>query len=276
MGKPLPRRELEVPGDRFGVSIQSRSCDRKLSPVILERLEDGRRRPVAQGPYCSSTYVSIEATCPDACRFKAEGCYVNAGAARWAMERLDAQARDLTPLEVSLTEADEIDRMYARSYIPQDGAKGGRDLRLHVGGEVSCTNGARALAAAARGWRNRQGGDVWTYTHKWREIPVTVWRGISVFASVETEAEALEADRHGYQVALTVAEFPRGPKAWQLGPLNVIPCPFESGAPLTCVECRLCLRGDFNRTRRGIRSAIAFAVHGPEAEPTRKRLAVLQ
>jgi len=73
-----------------------------------------------------------------------------------------------------------------------------------VGGDVEGEAGARLLAEAADRWRARGGGEVWTYTHRWREVPVGGVGAIAVLASCEDAAQVLEARQLGYAAALVV------------------------------------------------------------------------
>lgn len=234
------------------------------------------KRPVADGPYCAATYVSIARTCPDSCAFKVAGCYVRAGFTRVLSDRLDADAVGLTPESVIEEEARLIERAFngARGapggQVPQDGARGGRDLRLHVGGDVPSVASAVRLAVAAVGWTKRGGGRVWSYTHNWRSIPRFAFGSISVLASVETIDDAAAAWRRGYVPAIVVQRFPsvrRFRLENESASIDVIPCPAETRAPgqrpVTCVECRLCL-DDTALAQRG--TAIGFAVHGHQAD----------
>lgn len=248
---------------RLAVSIQVASANSKLSPVREEIANSGRTRYVPTGPFVTSSYVSIAATCPGSCPFRSGGCYAIAGASHLTMHKLDAAAKGMTALAVTQAEAHAIDATFVRG-VPQDGARGGRDLRLHVGGEVSCAEGAAALADAADRWRARGGGATWTFTHRWAEIPRARWGSISVLASVQTPDEAEAARAAGYVPAITVQRF-TGRRVFELRPgLRVIPCPSEaSEGRITCSRCRLCL-DDGALRRRGL--AIAFALHGQDAE----------
>lgn len=141
------------------------SDDRKLAPVAMVANTTERLRPVAQGPFCSSTYVSIAATCPDTCEFKDGGCYAMAGFTGNALRRMDREAHreslsadDVIAIECELIEGSFRTGRGPIARVPQDGARGGRDLRLHVGGDVSSEEGARMLGAAAYRWRLRGGG----------------------------------------------------------------------------------------------------------------------
>lgn len=272
-----PAREL--PGALFLTT----STNRKLSPVELEPNTTERLRPVARPPFACSTYVSIRSTCSDVCGFKSGGCYVRAGFTAPLAERLDATAVGLTDVEVARNEAWLIDSAFARrphrgamrkfTRIPQDGARGGRDLRLHVGGDCLTEAGARLLAAAAKRWRHRGGGAVWTYTHSWRVIPRAAWGSISVLASCETPEHVVEARGRGYAPALVVREFPDRRAFCVSGIVGrVVPCPAEAGER-TCVQCRLCFDDQALLERAAV---IGFAAHGMAQAEIRRQLPVLQ
>lgn len=259
---------------RGPVAFQPKSSNRKLAPQRQLKFANGWRRNEPIGPFVASTYVSIEATCPSSCAFKGNGCYVQAGPTARHSAALDAAASSMTASQVIEAEAALIDSSYARG-VPQDGAHGGRDLRLHVGGDVSGPGGAGLLSEAARRWKLRGGGRVWTYTHRWRDIPRAAWGPwISVLASCESVADVELARSRGYTAALVVKEFPREHRVFSFprSTWRAIPCPVEAGAKLTCAECRLCMN-DVELDRRKL--VIAFAVHGPQ-DSSRKRLTVLR
>lgn len=244
-----------------GARLLYASADRKLSPVELVP-HAGRPRPVPVGPFCAATYVSIAATCPTSCRFRDGACYVTAGFTALMARQLDAAAGDGE--DVARAEAELLDRAFSGGRVPQDGARGGRDLRLHVGGDVPSMFALQPLTWAVDDWKLRGGGAVWTYTHRWREIPRAEWGPISVLASCETEREMHAARRRGYVPAVVVERFPSR-RAFSFGGLRVVPCPAETSAA-TCVTCRLCL-DDSKLADRGL--AIGFAVHGQHADKVR-------
>jgi hypothetical protein len=256
-------------------SFQHRSCDAKLSPI--EQLRIGkRRRLVPLGPFVSSTYTSISATCSDECPHKSEGCYVQSGSTVTMARKQDAAARGHSATDVTVEEVALIDAAFSRG-VPQDGARGGRDLRLHVGGDVGSPLGAELLAEAARRWRDRGGGTVWTYTHSWREIPRSSWGpAINILASVERAEDIELARQAGYPSAIVVARFP-STRAFRLpnSEAKIIPCPAETHIDLnkrvTCATCRLCL----DRDLLGMGSGIGFEAHGPQARHVRENLAKL-
>jgi hypothetical protein len=266
----LMRRSAELLEDGprarlLPVSVQRESANRKLAPQNRVEANNGRIRNEPSGPFVVSTHVSIQATCPDTCRFKSNGCYAEAGLAHLALRRLDDGAKGWVPREVSLLEARMIDALWSQG-IPQDGARGGRDLRMHVAGDVADGTAARALGDAASRFRGRGGGRVWTYTHRWRQIARSVWGpGVSVLASIEDPSELAAAAAQGYASAIVVQAF-ESRLAFPLGDgWRAIPCPAEAGR-MTCAQCRLCLDGDRLLSRKLV---IAFALHGSDAAKVR-------
>lgn len=252
------------------------SANKKLSPVINVPYDGPAKaayphRPTPIQPFCCSTYVSIDATCPSSCKFKRNedgtpgGCYVDAGKTVFTIKRLDEESQGAHPDEVVVAEADLIDRAWPKG-VPQDGDRGGRDLRLHVGGDTTSADATRFLADAVTRWKARGGGSVWTYTHRWAEIPRDAWGSISVLASVESPAQFAAARKMGYAPALVVSSHPtRRAQTWE--GVKVIPCPAET-AGTTCVECRLCL----DRPLFDMKAGISFALHGAGINHARVRL----
>lgn len=255
------------------VSLQRATANRKLAPQRAVMTSTDRRRLEPVGPYCASTYVSIAATCPASCPFKSGGCFAAASSGHLTMRRLDAAAVGMSALEVTQVEAETIDRAWLRG-VPQDGARGGRDLRLHVGGEVSDVLGAELLAGAAERYQARGGGAVWSFTHQWEHgVDREAWGPVSVLASVQDVRAAEGAAALGYAPAIVLPVFPSA-KAFRLrgSDRRWIPCPAET-RKTTCVDCRLCLDDDRLREHR---LGIAFAVHGRDADKARARLPTLQ
>jgi hypothetical protein len=238
-----------------------------MSPVGKHKVPGGRGvRLTPRTPF------SCCATCTDTCAFKETGCYVRTGATIGMARAQDEAARGHSAVEVIADEMMLIDRAFRRG-VPQDGARGGRDLRLHVGGDVGTTAGAIMLSGAALRWRLRGGGQIWSYTHQWREIPRAAWGSdITVLASVETPEDIENARVAGYPSAIVVPKFP-SKRAFRLPGTSakLIPCPAETGKK-TCAECRLCIDPDLLE----LNAAIAFRAHGPAARKVRETLVQLR
>lgn len=246
---------------RPGVLIRPKATTRKLSGVEQVEVEGQRlRRPVARAPYVVATYVSIAATCPDSCTFKNQGCFAQSGYIKRFTGRLDKEAKEyaLSALQVAQNEAEALRRLFGGRQVPQDGARGGRDLRLHVGGDVGSDLAAMTLAEAARDWKERGGGAVWTYTHRWRDIPIEAWGSIAVWASTETAEQAEDARSRGYRVSVTMpGRLFTGIRKQPIEGIQVVPCPWES-SEVSCVQCRLC----FGEAKLPEDTTIGFKIHG--------------
>jgi len=257
-----------------GVTFIPLARNRKLSPIKETRIASGWMRFEAYGPKCSATYVSIQRTCQDSCKFKnGNGRFAEAGYMGPLVRAMDSAAEGLTPVEVSTNEAAVIDSF---STIPSDGGKygkSGRDLRLHISGDAFDPESARILAGAARRWRERGGGIVWAYTHSGAVIPVEDWGEIQVLASCETPTDVLVARRRGYAPALVVRGFNGARRAYPIPEIEgkVVPCPAETHGT-TCVQCRLCLDVENLKRRKFV---IGFSAHGRDAEKARRRLPIL-
>lgn len=280
LGFRPPKRSLDAA--LLAVRFRATQASSKLSPVIKVPRGVGKKPSVKEvAPYASSIYASFE-TCPTTCAFlrdpdtgERRGCYVtgNVNQTRTTND-LDKHARQIPEAYrgelIALTERWLMATTFAP--VPNDGHLGrGRDLRLHVSGDAVGPELVDHLADGAMEWEVWGGGDVWTFTHAWRETLRSRWSNISALASVETGADILRAREQGYAAAIVVPAFPRGKKPFTLKDApgtKVLPCPNEAGvisprtgAPITCIECRMCLddRRLFEKNH-----AIAFKAHGSD------------
>jgi hypothetical protein len=202
----------------------------------------------------ATTYASIKKTCPDTCKLKNGACYARVGYVGMVNDRLDKKAKNKSSLDIAKKEALLIDKSFGGKSIPTK-----KDLRLHTGGDSRTKKGTELLAAAARRYRARGGGDVYTYTHSWKRIPKASWKGISVLASCDSTDQITEAKNLGYATAMVVNNFPNDSKAFNLDGHKMIPCP-EMTRGISCVDCRLCFNDELLIK---INATIAFSVHGP-------------
>jgi hypothetical protein len=249
-----------------------KSFNSKLSPTHVDKSRTARGEYLrALPPFVSSTRVSFEATCPSSCAFKARGCYERAGfTGRFTRAMDDAAANGWTGDMVTALESSLIEQSFDGGQVPQDGARGGRDLRLHVGGDVASARGARMLGCAATRWRARGGGSVWSFTARWRTIGRAAWgKDISVLASVQSVGAAQAAAERGYSPAMVVKDLVTD-RAFDAGGIKLIPCPAETRGK-TCVQCRLCLDGKLPPS-----TGVAFGMHGRDAVNFKTRLPVLR
>lgn len=253
-GTMLPRSEWGPTPSAGAASFTEKTTNRKVARIYVTAGGSAS----ARRPFVATTTTSIAATCSSTCPFKNAGCYVQQGLTKFRAKARDRAATGLKPEEVIAEEVGLIDSAFRAGPVPQDGARGGRDLRLHEGGDVGSLTGALLLGAAGGRWLERGGGQVWTYTHWWREIPRSVWGPISVLASVETPQDIEVARQAGYAAAIVVEKFPSD-RAFSLPGTSarIIPCPAETGS-VTCAACRLCI----DRDLLGMNAAIAFEPHG--------------
>jgi hypothetical protein len=127
------------------------------------------------------------------------------------------------------------------------------------------------LGEAATRWRERGGGNVWTYTHSWDKIePEDFGPAISVLASVETPQEVVAATDRGYTPAMTVVAF-HSSRAYSVPKtcVKIIPCPAQTRGGVKCINCRLC----FKKLPKG--KAVSFHLHGCGATKAASRLPIL-
>ena len=235
-------------------------------------VEDSRNVKVRgkAGGRVAATYASITHTCPSTCALKKTGeCYAQSGHVGFVVNRLD-KAGKTTPLAAAKQEAAAIDAAYNGGPVPQDGARGGRDLRLHVSGDCRTAAGARVLAAAVARFKARGGGDSWSYSHAWADVPREAWGTISVLASIDKVEDAELALARGYAPARYVSEFP-SEKAWVENWVKFIPCPAQT-RHVSCNTCRLCFDAPALAARR---TGIAFSAHGVRKTAMKRRLNVL-
>lgn len=272
------RREL-LGESNLPVIFQADSRDPKVTECILDENPNGKDWSIPMGFGVSTTYVSMMATCDaDGCPIYGE-CYPVSGPLKALMRKLDVAAAGMSADEIAALEAFIIDQQWPDK-IRQDGACGGRDLRLHVSGDVLTENGARLLGAAATRWRKRGGGRVWLYTHSWRRFPAAaLGPDITALASVETEQEAKEAIERGYIAFLLVPRtddegFEEGTSPFLLPEIghNAIPCRAQS-AGSNCAECRLCLGdADLSTVKGRPGMVIAVLAHGRDKERVKQRV----
>lgn len=215
-----------------------------------------------------ATYVSIKASCPKDCPLMGEGCYAQLSYVGMTTHRLDEEAAGFSPLQAARAEAKAIDESYKGGKVPT-----GRDLRLHVAGDSRTLAGTRIINKSVKRWKERGGGDVWSYTHAWKHVPREEWDQVSILASVTTVDEVPAARQQGYAPAIVVPEHP-SEKAYQLEGSDTkwIPCPAQTRG-VGCSDCRLCFNA--NRLHDG-NFGIAFAVHGVKKDSLKRHLTVVK
>lgn len=225
-------------------------------------VEKSGNKKIAGKGKVSATYASTLASCPSACKLRRDGCYAESGRVGMVVHRLNKSAAGLRPEAVARQEAQVIRRAFSGQAVPQDGSRGGRDLRLHVSGDARTNRAANILGEAAKDWKSRGGGAVWTYTHAWKTVRRASWgKDVSVLASMEDPSLAQKAIETGYAPTLVVPSHPEKGKSFRVEGSDVvwISC-VEQTRGVACSECRLCMKADSLRARN---MGIAFAAHGP-------------
>lgn len=217
--------------------------------------------------FASALMLPIAPTCPDSCSFKARGdCYARGGRTAIHVSRLERLTEGMTADAIAEAAAREIEGASAA------GLAAGRVLRLFVSGDARTAAIARRFARAARAWVKGGGRKPYGYSHAWRDVPASAWRGASILASVETLQDAKKAIARGYAPAIVVPEHPADGRTFDAGGIRWIPCPEQTrGVP--CVACGLCFDADALRSRG---SGIAFAAHGVKVNALKRRLPILQ
>ncbi len=231
-------------------------------------VSDSGNKKIMGSKKVDATYVSIKASCPKSCPLMGEGCYAQLGPVGIHTARLDIEAQGFTPLQAARAEAKAIDDSYKGGAVPT-----GRDMRLHVAGDSRTLAGTRLINNAVARWKQRGGGDCWSYTHAWKHVPREEWSNVSMLASVSNVTEAKEANEKGYAPSIVVGEH-SSDKAYKLEGSDVkwIPCPAQT-REVGCSDCRLCFNAD-RLHRDGF--GIAFAVHGIKKNSLKRHLNVIK
>jgi hypothetical protein len=206
-----------------------------------------------------ATYAA-QASCPSSCPFKdGGGCYAETGRiGKFVTRELNASAEVLNAdtLAIAQAEADAIDDLTITR---------GRPLRLHTVGDCASDEAAQIVSAAAARYMERGGGQVWTYTHAWRDVAHESWGGVSVLASCESGDDVRLARSLGYAPSIVVEQFESDKLT-----AGVLPCPAQTRGR-TCTSCRLCF-DDLRILDRGY--AIGFELHGIPYAVRQARLAL--
>jgi len=198
------------------------------------------------GPIPVST--SSASTCPDACPFKASGCYAKSGPLAIHWSKVSAGLRGLqwsAFLDVVRSfSADQLWRHNQAGDLPGDGNK------IDV----------KALAQLAKANEGKRG---FTYTHKLatgsnlRAIRSANRAGFVINLSANSIQHADTLAKTGLPVAAVVPQ--NSPDRFTTPAGNkVVICPAQRVAGLSCDKCRLCAKGD-----RGF--IVGFRPHGTGA-----------
>lgn len=139
--------------------------------------EDSANSKLAGKGRVSATYVATAGSCPTSCELRGTGCYAESGRVGMFNYALNAKVTPgMRPEALARVEARLIREAFASGPVPQDGARGGRDLRLHVSGDARTKRSVQVLAkAVGNSWLPRGGGAVWSYTHAWETVARRFW-----------------------------------------------------------------------------------------------------
>jgi hypothetical protein len=217
----------------------------------------------------STTYASIDKSCPKSCSLKNE-CYASYGMVGFHVRKLNAVEGNYSPRDIARLEYKLIRDSFGKGRIPQDGAQGGRDLRIHVAGEARTSGAARFMARAGASWYRRGGGKVWSYTHAWQTVPRKHWGKVSILGSANTLEDIPKILAQGYAPTIVVSKH-ESPKAKMIQGVNFIPCPAQTKG-IGCADCRLCLNADGLLARK---AGISFEAHGVKTKQLKSRLKIL-
>ncbi len=210
-----------------GVTVVERSGDSKLS----------------KDENVSVSWVG-QASCPASCSLKdGGGCYAELGKSGITTRRLNDQV-----VADGLSTAKSRTAMAKAEVTGIRGLSGTRQLRVHVVGDCATPASARLIGAAMVAHTARAGQASWTYTHGWREIARSDWRGANVLASCHTAADVQAARKRGYAASFIVPKHPTN-KVRVVDGETVIPCPAQfkhkGVRVVTCEECTLCKRPEW-------------------------------
>lgn len=202
---------------------------------------------------CSATMVA-QATCPNTCPWRENGCYAETGP-------LGIHTHKLNKVTLSADEIIDNEAVGIKSLATD------LPLRLHVVGDVTTDRQANVLADAI----SDKLSPTWTYTHSWRMIDSDSFGKINVLASCETENDVKIAQAKGYATALVLDHF-ESDKAYQSNGLTILPCPQQTRNK-TCASCKACWNTGKLRSA-GI--TIGFATHGSGVKKMSKTLVELR
>lgn len=229
----------------------------------------------------AATYAPIAVSCSTACKLHpVHGglCYADGGKVKMATrDDVDRTPSKVRPLDVARAEGAALFLAFRHSLqrgrgIPHlSGAP--RILRLHVSGDARTPAAARTLGLVASWWRAEGGGEVYTYTHAWRDVARGQWGpDVSVLASLDHEREAPQARARGYRVHADVVATHGSARATR----GQVPCPNQTRGVL-CAKCGLCMleREVFAGTRAASFDRVRFAAHGMREGELKRRLTVV-
>jgi hypothetical protein len=218
--------------------------------ILVESSRNAKLMSSRNGKTISSKTVAVtyrpvgsdkNGTCPPTCSFLGNGCYAQRGRAGIAARRAEREAEQLGSDGKQLRKWLEL--------LPKT-----QYIRHHVSGDVG-SNGEPDYAyikSMVEGHKSNPALRAWGYTHFWAVLNPEDFNapGLCINASADSIAEALEAKRRGWDVAVVA---PKGEKRlkWREGGELFVVCPNQvateryaatkEGYVIGCAECQLCL-----------------------------------
>lgn len=201
----------------------------------------------------AATYRML-ATCPTGCAMYG-ACY--------AADRPGGRPSPFSRAERGADDSGAADIVRLAERMPAGGT-----LRLNVSGDF--LDGAGGIDYQYIGAVNqlvaaRPDITVIGYTHAWRILPVSLFRGWLPAASCDTRADCVDAIAAGYAPAIVDSpDSPDSLRADRIAGRRVVSCPFETSGR-QCVDCKLCARQS--------RAIVAFTPHGPRRRAIARAIA---
>lgn len=188
------------------------------------------------GRGCGSWSRPVGMTCPKSCPWLGRGCYA---------ERIAARRPNVAR---SWSQGVELSGGTLRRDL-QVRPRRARAVRVHTGGDFGRDDRLdhRYVLHVLAAFRDRPLPG-WAYTHFWRQLApyraAFVQRGVQMFASVHTVAEAKEAAALGYRLAIDAGRRGKGlqlPVKTEACGVTALTCP-EQRKGVTCDMCGYCWR----------------------------------
>jgi len=231
----------------------------------IEVSRNGKIGPMSATSASQLSCPGSQAGDPFRCPFLEAGCFAEGN-----MQGMHTRVlNSLIPVVAAWATAEDVATAEA---LALDGLTGKRPCRVHVVGDCKTPQAARILSQAAARYTAKHGQVCYTYTHAWRSVMRSDWGGVSVLASTERPADLPEADARGFGCAMVVDHHDDN-KLVDLGNgFKGIPCPEQVGTKDSCLECGLCLRADWLRSKKLV---ILLAAHGQGVKKVKGTLGAL-
>ena len=165
------------------------------------------------------------------------------------IEDILGDERETLAITIATSEAIGIDRL-----------DGKRDLRVHVVGDCQTIDAANIVGSAMVRFEQRTGKTAFTYTHAWRDVPYSAWKGAKVIASCETTEDIdIAVNELGYPSAEFTYMKHLSRKVHMRDGVKVLPCPNQFNKAVTCDKCMACANIKMLKEKKLV---IGLAGHG--------------